>query len=140
MLETLELMHTVFFTYLKDRTILTADKIREMENMKIQCDNAIKIMSGKGLTTFSHLANCLDEQIAEDCKDKVVEVQRLDKYVECGKCYKAFWMDNSIPIKLAWCPNCNSTNLKLARADGLPVTKMRTYVKFEEKNGKAQHI
>ncbi|MFA5036440.1 MAG: hypothetical protein WC479_04620 [Candidatus Izemoplasmatales bacterium] len=140
MLEILELMHIGFFIYLKDRTISNSDKIREMEDMKIQCDNAIKIMLGNGTITSSHLANCLDEQIVEECKDKIIDVQRLDKKVECRKCYHQFWIDNVIPLKLAWCPNCNSTNLQLAKIYGKPVRITRTYIKFEENDDKTRLI
>ena len=48
--------------YLRDRTITNKEKVRVLEEMVALCKDAIKIFTGKGITSPEHMMLVLDEQ------------------------------------------------------------------------------
>lgn len=70
-------MQDSLFIFIKDRSFLTEEKIKELEEMISLCNAGIKILSGKGITSTSHLMACLDEQV-EDKANNVESVVYID--------------------------------------------------------------
>jgi hypothetical protein len=70
-------MQDSLFIFIKDKSFPVKEKVKELDEMISLCNAGIKILSGDGITSASHLMACLDEQI-EDKANNVESVAYLD--------------------------------------------------------------
>jgi hypothetical protein len=106
---TKDTMQDSLFIFIKDRSFPSKEKIKELEEMISFCTAGIKILSGKGITSASHLMNCLDEQV-EDKVNNVESVAYLDDVQgtddmaiwRCTKCGNQWVSKEVIPCNICY--------------------------------------
>jgi hypothetical protein len=102
-------MQDSLFAFIKDRSFFPKEKIKELEEMLILCQSGITILSGKGITSATHLMACLDKQM-EDKANRVENVVFVDDVqgtddmaiFECTKCGNKWVAKTVLPCNVCY--------------------------------------